>query len=74
MDQERLLKEVKEKHGRVGVFGVACIPELARGMRLAIHLGIPPIGVPLDANRCSRWMGVAHESSFNLKELEDLLI
>ncbi len=73
MDQERLLKEVKEKHGQVGVLGIACIPELARGMRLAIHLGIPPIGVPLDANRCSRWMGTAHESSFNLKKLKDLL-
>ncbi len=74
MDQERLFKGVKEKHGRVGVLGIACIPELARGMRLAIRLGIPPLGVPLDANRCSRWMGTAHESSFNLKELESLLI
>lgn len=73
MDQDRLLKEVKDKHQSVGVLGIACIPELARGMKLALSLGIPPIGVPLDANRCARWMGNAHESSFNLKELENLV-
>ncbi len=74
MDQDRLLKEVKEKYGSVGVLGIACIPELAMGMRLAISLGIPPIGVPLDVNRCSRWMGKAHETTFNLKELERLVL
>jgi hypothetical protein len=73
MDQDTLLREIKNKHYSVGVLGIACIPELARGMKLAIRLGIPPIGVPLDANRCDRWMGKAKESSFNLKELEDLV-
>ncbi len=73
MDQETLLKEIKHKHHSVGVLGIACIPELARGMKLAIRLGIPPIGVPLDANRCDRWMGKAKESSFNLDELENLV-
>ena len=73
MDQARLLKEVKKEHPSVGVLGIACIPELARGMRLTISLDIPPLGVPLDANRCSRWLGAAQESSFNLKELESLL-
>jgi hypothetical protein len=73
IDQDKILKEVKEKYRGVGVFGIACVPELARGMRLAISLDIPPIGVPLDANRCSRWMDKAYENSLNLKELENLL-
>jgi hypothetical protein len=42
-------------------------------MRLCIKLGIPPVGIPLDANRCARWMKKAHESSFNIKELEKLV-
>jgi hypothetical protein len=42
-------------------------------MRLCIKLGIPSVGIPLDANRCARWMKKAHESSFNMKELEMLL-
>jgi hypothetical protein len=73
IDQDKILNELKEKYESVGVFGIACVPELARGMRLAISLDIPPIGVPLDANRCSRWMDKAYENSLNLKELEDLL-
>jgi hypothetical protein len=73
MDQDKLLKEIKHKHHSVGVLGIACIPELARGMKLAVSLGIPPIGVPLDANRCSRWLGKAKETCFNLEELENLV-
>jgi len=73
IDHEKLLREIKNKHPSVGVLGIACIPELARGMELAIRLGLPPIGVPLDANRCARWMRKAKESSFNLKELEELV-
>lgn len=73
IDQDKLLKEIKLKHQSVGVLGIACIPELARGMKLAISLGVPPIGVPLDANCCDRWMGKARESSFNLKKLEELV-
>jgi hypothetical protein len=73
MDQDKLLKEIKHKHQSVGVLGIACIPELARGMKLAMRLGIPPIGVPLDVNRCERWMGKARETSFNLEELENLV-
>jgi len=58
---------------RNGALGIACVPELAMGMRLCIRLGIAPIGIPLDANRCARWMGKAQETSFNLRQLEDLL-
>lgn len=73
MDQERLFKKLKAEHPSIGALGVACVPELVRGMRLCIRLGIPPLGIPLDANRCARWMKKAEESSFNLEELDRLL-
>jgi hypothetical protein len=74
MDQERLFKRLKREHPSIGALGIACIPELAMGMRLCIRTGIPPIGIPLDANRCGRWMSRAHETSFNLEQLEELLM
>jgi hypothetical protein len=73
MDLEKLFKGLKNRHKSVGALGIACVPELVQGMRLCIKLGIPPVGIPLDANRCARWMGEAHESSFSLEELEDLI-
>ena len=73
IDQDKLFKSLKDKYKSIGMLGIACVPELVRGMRLCIHLNIPPIGIPLDANRCSRWMGQAQESSFNLYELEELV-
>ena len=72
-NQEELFKKLKQEHPSIGALGVACIPELARGMRLCLSLGIPAVGIPLDANRCARWMGQAHETSFNLEKLEELL-
>jgi hypothetical protein len=74
MDQRKLLKTLKTQHLSIGVLGIACIPELARGMRLCQSLNIPAIGIPLDANRCARWMGKAYKTSFNLKELKKLII
>ena len=73
MDQERLFRKLKQKHPSIGALGIACIPELAMGMRLCIRTGIPPVGIPLNANRCARWMSQAHETSFNLEQLEELL-
>ncbi len=73
MDQERLFKRLKQEHPSIGALGIACIPELAMGMRLCIRTGIPPVGSPLDANRCARWMSEAKETSFNLEQLEKLL-
>jgi hypothetical protein len=73
IEQERLFKKLKQEHPSIGALGVACVPELARGMRLCLRTGIPPVGIPLDANRCARWMGQAHETSFNLSQLEELL-
>jgi len=73
MDQRKLLKGIQQRYSTVGVLGIACIPELAQGMQLCGSLGIPAIGIPLDANRCARWMGQAQETSFNLEELEKLI-
>jgi hypothetical protein len=73
IDQERLFKRLKAEHPDIGALGIACIPELVQGMRLCIRLGIPPVGIPLNANRCARWMKQARESSFSLEELEGLL-
>ena len=73
MDLERLFKAIKAEHYSVGAIGIACVPELVAGMRLCIKLGIPAVGIPLDANRCARWMNKTSESSFNLRELEELI-
>ncbi|HXW68323.1 MAG TPA: DUF116 domain-containing protein [Dissulfurispiraceae bacterium] len=73
IDQEKLFKKLKAKHPDIGALGIACIPELAQAMRLCIKLGISPIGIPLSANRCARWMKRAYETSFSLEELENLL-
>jgi hypothetical protein len=73
IDQERLFKKLKQEHPSIGALGIACIPELAMGMRLCLRSGIPPVGIPLNANRCARWMSQAYETSFNLEQLEELL-
>lgn len=73
MDQERLFRKLKKAHSSIGALGIACIPELAMGMRLCLKAGIPPVGLPINANRCARWMGQAQETSFNLEQLEELL-
>ncbi len=73
MDQEKLFKRLKADHPSLGALGIACIPELAQGMRLCLKLGIPAVGIPLNANRCARWMEKAYETSFNLEQLEALL-
>jgi hypothetical protein len=73
VDQERLFRKLKAEHPSIGALGIACIPELAQAMRLCISLDIPPVGIPLSANRCARWMKQASETSFSLEELEELL-
>jgi len=57
----------------VGAFGVACIPELINGLRLCAKYDVPAIGVPLDANRCKRWMGDFYPNSVNEKKIHSLL-
>lgn len=73
-DQEKLFRNLKHEHESIGALGIACVPELARGMRLCVRTGISPIGIPLNANRCARWMSRPHETSFNLERLESLLM
>jgi len=73
MDQEKLFTRLKQEHPSIGALGVACVPELAMGMRLCLRTGISAVGIPLDANRCARWMSQAHETSFNLEQLEELI-
>lgn len=73
MDLDRLFRKIRSEHTSVGALGIACVPELALGMRLCVEMDISPVGMPLDANRCARWMKKAHETSFNLAELEKML-
>lgn len=68
-----LFKRLKREGNSVGVLGIACIPELVRGMRLCMRSGVPVVGVPLDANRCARWWGEFHWNTVNLQKLETLL-
>jgi hypothetical protein len=56
-----------------GVLGIACIPELTYGMRNCRINNIPVVGIPLNANRCIRWMGNFMPNSIDLIELEKLL-
>jgi hypothetical protein len=64
---------LKSDHDHFGVFGIACIPELYAGMKKCMKLGVPVLGVPLNANRCARWMGDFYENSVYLEEVEKLL-
>lgn len=57
----------------LAILGIACIPELVFGMRKCQKYHIPAIGIPLDANRCVRWMGSFHKNSVNLDQLEMLI-
>ena len=68
-----LLRELRDRGGSLGVLGVACIPELARGMRLCFGLSIPVVGIPLNANRCIRWMGAFHPTSVDLDALSKIV-
>jgi len=62
-----------EGRGAFGVLGIACIPELAWGMRVCMKRKIPVVGIPLNANRCMRWMGRFEETSVNLERLSAIV-
>jgi hypothetical protein len=68
-----LFRRLNKEGKTVGVLGVACIPELVRGMRMCMRAGVPVIGLPLDANRCARWWGQFYPNTLNLEELDRLL-
>lgn len=63
------------KMGRtISVLGIACVPELARGMARCYRYKVPALGLPLNANRCIRWFGEFLPNSINLVELKRLII
>lgn len=68
-----LFTKLRKDGKSVGVLGIACIPELVRGMRMCSRAGIPVVGIPLDANRCARWWGEFYPNTVNVKQLENLL-
>ena len=70
---KKLFRELKDKEGGLGVMGIACVPELVRGMRMCAKLSVPVVGVPLNANRCGRWMGEFLPTSINLDAVGRLL-
>ncbi len=72
-DHDELFENLKVVHPGMGVLGIACIPELVQGMRLCRKLDIPAVGIPLDVNRCERWMEQTLEGSFGLKALKKLV-
>ena len=72
-DLRALFRKVKKEGNTIGVLGIACIPELVRGMRMCLKHDVPVVGVPLDANRCRRWWGKFYWNSVNLTKLESLL-
>lgn len=57
----------------VGVLGIACIPELVSGLRRCIHWRLPVVGLPLNANRCQRWLGAFYDNSVDLDALTRLV-
>jgi len=68
-----LIREQYTKHGSIGVLGIACIVELVRGMRLCMKVNAPVVGIPLNANRCPRWMESMHDTSMDLSALQSLV-
>jgi hypothetical protein len=72
-DLKSLFRKTMRRGETIGVLGIACVPELAKGMRMCHKRGVPAVGVPLDANRCARWWGTFYPNSVNLKKLESLL-
>jgi len=72
-DLKKIFKLARSNGQSIGVFGVACIPELVNGLRLCAKYDVPAIGVPLDANRCVRWMGDFYPNSVNEKKILSLL-
>lgn len=72
-DLRVLFRRVKKEGNSLGVLGIACIPELVRGMRMCSKHDVPVVGIPLDANRCARWWGEFHWNTVNLAMLESLL-
>lgn len=72
-DLKKIFKLARSSGENIGAFGVACIPELVNGLRLCAKYDVPAIGVPLDSNRCVRWMGDFYPNTVNEKQILSLL-
>jgi hypothetical protein len=70
---QSLFRKLKKEGKQLGVLGIACIPELVSGMRMCADAEVPVVGIPLDANRCTRWWGEFYHNTVNLRQLERLL-
>jgi len=68
-----LIKQLSYKYGSTGIMGIACIVELANGIRSCWKAGVPVVGIPLNANRCIRWMGDFYDNSVDLDILKSLI-
>ena len=73
IDQSKIFEKNIKKESTLGVLGIACVPELVSGMRLCMKHGVPAVGIPLDANRCRRWMGEFYSNTVNINALQRLL-
>lgn len=72
-DLKKVFASYRNTKNGFGVLGIACIPELTFGMRFCRKHNVPVIGIPLDANRCRRWMGDFYKNSVNTNRLEKML-
>jgi hypothetical protein len=70
---KELVNTTRVNGQRLGLLGIACIPELVWGMRKCRKYKIPVVGLPLNANRCIRWFGEFFPNSINLGELRKLV-
>lgn len=68
-DLKKILATRRAQFGEVAVLGIACLPQLVMGMRDCRKAGVAVVGVPLDANRCVRWLGNFQQTTINLGEL-----
>lgn len=73
-DLKKLITNLRKKYATIGIMGIACIPELINGMKRCIKYGLPVIGVPLDANRCRRWMGEFYPNTVNLNKVREIVV
>jgi len=68
-----LFRKLSQEHGSVGILGIACLVELVSGMHRCMKAHIPVVGIPLNANRCPRWMNSLHETTVDVSALERLI-
>lgn len=68
-----LFKKLIKINGSIAVLGIACMVELVQGMRLCMKAKLPVMGIPLNANRCARWMDGFYETTVDLSALEKIL-